>query len=237
MAAKPSPATTRFVKTSLAEQAYEELKKQILDLRLRAGARVNIDALSRECGISTSPLREALIRLGSEGLVVSSTNSGFSIAPVPDAQQMRQILEYRLMMEAHCARKGAVNASAETIANMEKACEAMSAMYKKGLSYKYYRQYIDLEQTFHQLIVDSAENPIISSAYSGLHTILLVARLSVVPNSNNIGSDTVMQEHLEIVEAFRAHDPDRAELAVHGHLKAAQLRAQRSDVASVVAAD
>ena len=52
-------AGTKLVKTPLSEQAYEELKGQILDQQLTPGQRLNIDALSRSCGISSSPLREA----------------------------------------------------------------------------------------------------------------------------------------------------------------------------------
>ena len=66
----------RLIKTSLSELAYEELKRQILDRRLQPGARLNIDSLSRECGISSSPLREALVRLGSEGWVFGRPVTG-----------------------------------------------------------------------------------------------------------------------------------------------------------------
>ncbi|MFL9881178.1 GntR family transcriptional regulator [Herbaspirillum rhizosphaerae] len=226
MTTKNPPTSSRIVKVSLAEQAYEELKKQIFDQRLLPGARLNIDALSRECGISSSPLREALIRLESEELVVSSTNTGFSIAPRPDQAKIDKIMEFRLLMEAHCARAGALAASEETIAVMEKAHDTMAAMMKKGVGYKQYRSYIDLEQVFHQAIVDSADNPAISSAYRALHTILLVARLSVVPNSDNVSTNDVADEHQEILDAFKAHDPDRAEAAVRGHLHSARGRIQ-----------
>lgn len=231
MATKSPSAGPRLVKTSLAEQAYDELKRQILDQRLRPGARLNIDALSRECGVSSSPLREALVRLGAEGLVTFSANAGFSVAPVPDAQHMRNLLEFRSMIEVFCARAGAGRANEQTVATMRKAVDVMASMREKGVGYRHYRAYMDLEQEFHQAIVDSADNPVISASYRELHLILSVARLSVVPESDNIGSDDAVREHRTIVAAFEAHDPDAAELAVRAHLEAAQARMYSRDAA------
>src|SRR5262245_6036304 len=175
MATKTPANGLRLVKTSLAELAYDELKRRILDQSLSPGTRLNIDALSRECGVSSSPLREALVRLGSEGLVVFEANMGFYVAPVPDETQMKHLLEYRLVLESYGARAGAAQANEETLAIMRKATDSMAAMRAKGVSYKQYRAYFELEQTFHQAIVDSAANPVISAAYRELHMVLLVA--------------------------------------------------------------
>lgn len=214
----------RLAKTSLAELAYEELKRRIFDQQLSPGARLNIDALSRECGVSSSPLREALVRLQSEGLVVFETNFGFYVAPAPDQEQMAHLLEYRQVLEAFGARAGAVRINDDTLTIMRKATEAMANMRAKGVSYKQYRAYFEHEQSFHQAIVDSAANPVISTAYRELHLVLLVARLSVIPDSNNIGSDAAVDEHRAILEAFEQHDPDAAEAAVLRHIQAAQER-------------
>lgn len=224
MATKSPTTGLRLVKTSLSELAYDELKRQILDQRLPPGTRLNIDALSRECGVSSSPLREALVRLGSEGLVAFAANAGFSVAPVPDEKQMKKLLEFRLLMEAHCARAGAARAGKDTLTAMKKAVDSMAAMREKGVSYKQYRAYMELEQNFHQALVDSADNEVISASYRGLHLILSVARLSVVPESNNIGSDDAVREHRAIIAAFEARDPDAAEAAVRGHIASAQHR-------------
>lgn len=220
----PTAKTERLVKTSLAEQAYEQLKRQILDQRLPPGARLNIDALSREFGISSSPLRQALTKLCSEGLVVFAANTGFSVAPVPEPQQITKMLEFRTVMEAYCARVGAACATAETVTAMKDAVDAMAAIREKGLSYKHYRAYIDLEQSFHQQIVDSAGNDVISAAYRDLHLILSVARLSVAPESNAIGSDAAVREHRDILRAFERRDASRAEDAVREHIEAAKAR-------------
>lgn len=214
----------KLVKTSLAGQAYDELKRQILDQQLQPGARLNIDALSRACGISSSPLREALVRLQAEGLVVFETNAGFSVAPVPDATQMGHLLDYRTVLEAYGARIGATRGDTEALAAMKRATDTMASMRAKGVGYKQYRSYLSQEQSFHQALVDSAGNPVVSAAYRELHLILAVARLSVVPESNNIGSDEAVREHRALIAAFEAGDGAAAEAAIIGHLGAARQR-------------
>lgn len=223
----------RLVKTSLAEQAYDELKRQILDQQLKPGERLNIDALSRSSGISSSPLREALVRLGAEGLVVFAANAGFSVAPVPDAVQMRYLMEYRLMVETHCARIGAQRDSAEAVASMRRATDTMAALRETGQAYRQYRHYLDQEQAFHQALVDSAGNPVIARDYRDLHLLLSVARLSVTPDSGNMGSDDAVQEHRAVIAAFEARDPQAAEAAIRGHIGSAQERMDRAAARAV----
>lgn len=239
MATRKAAGGVRLVKTSLAEQAYDELRRQILDRRLEPGERLNIDALSRECGISSSPLREALVRLGAEGLVAFAANTGFSVAPLPDARQMDELMAFRRLIEAHCARVGAAGADDETLAALGRAVDAMAAMREKGVGYRQLRAFSDLDEGFHRTLVDSAGNRAISAAWRDLHLILSVARLSVVPDSNVVGSDDALQEHRRIVAAFEARDPDAAEAAVRAHLDAAmeRLRVRRGAAAEAATAD
>lgn len=234
MNTRPASAAVRLIKTPLSEQAYEEIKRQILDQRLKPGERLNIDALSRACGVSSSPLREALTRLGAEGLVVFAANTGFSVAPVPDARHMRQLMEFRSVMEAHCARVGAAaEQHAKTADALDKAIAAMVALRRKGVNYRQYLSFIELEQSFHQTIVDSAGNDHIAAAWRGLHLIIGVARLSVVPHSNSLGSDAAVEEHRQIAAAFRAGDATGAEKALRAHLAAALKRMDAAGVSGL----
>ena len=222
-AVKTTPKV-KIQKTLLAEQVYDELKRQILDQRLAPGQRLNIDALTRECGISTSPLREALVRLVAEGLVTLTANAGFSVTAVPDEEHMGHLLEYRLMIESYCARLGALRRNASSLQDMRTATDGMAKMRKKGVGYRQFRAYLALEQSFHQALVDSACNPVISSHYQELHVLLSVARLSVIPDSGNFGSDEAVQEHRAVIAELEAGNASAAESAVQKHIEKAKGR-------------
>jgi DNA-binding GntR family transcriptional regulator len=222
--AKKVAAPVRFFKISLAEQAYDQIKRQILDQQLVPGQRLNIDALSRECGVSTSPLREALVRLDAEGLVSFTINAGFSVADVPNDAQMEQLLESRQMIECYCARYGAQRGDTDALSAMKKATDAMAQMRTKGVSYRQFRAYITLEQDFHLALVDSVGNSVISAQYQELHLLLLVARMSVVPESGVFGSDEAVNEHRAVISAFESGDGLAAERAIRAHIKQARRR-------------
>jgi DNA-binding GntR family transcriptional regulator len=58
-----------------------------------ATARLNIDSLSRDLAVSSSPIREALVRLEAERLVVSELYSGYAVAPKPSATYFAALTE------------------------------------------------------------------------------------------------------------------------------------------------
>lgn len=229
MTLNASPTGLAFSKTSLTEQAYGALRRMILDQQLRPGERLNIYALSRLHAVSSSPLREALVRLEAEGLVVFTANTGFSVAPLPGAEQMHQLLEFRLLMETHCARAGAGKGDADVISELTRATEAMAAMRRAGVGYDDYQAYFGLEQAFHQCVIESAGNAPIATAYRALDLILYVARRSIVRESGKLGSDEAVQEHRAIVAAYAARDPDGAAAAIQRHLAAARVRMEAQE--------
>ena len=64
---------------SVKEQTYQIIKEKILNQEYPAGARININKLAEELGISNSPIREALSLLEQQGLVISNRSSGATV--------------------------------------------------------------------------------------------------------------------------------------------------------------
>src|SRR5262245_52210340 len=83
----------------LTDRAYETLRDRILDGRLAPAERLQIDRLSKELGVSHTPVREALNRLTSEKLVTLAPYKGFSVTPLLDVESLRQLLEARRVIE------------------------------------------------------------------------------------------------------------------------------------------
>ncbi len=99
---------TMVQKTTIKEQAYQIIKRKILTQSYQLGERINIGQLSRELGISNSPIREALNLLEKEGLVVTTPNSGINVITLSrqDFYELAQMLffwvagAYRYVVEA-----------------------------------------------------------------------------------------------------------------------------------------
>lgn len=96
---------------NLSEAIYDEVLERILSGRLAADAPIRQDALAEELGASKIPLREALARLESDGLVASQANRGFVVRALSRAE-VEDVFDLRLKLEPHAAALGARNASA-----------------------------------------------------------------------------------------------------------------------------
>src|ERR1700752_1796349 len=83
-AAGESPASADGGDSTLSTRAVALMRADILELRLQPGSRLVLDVLRESYGLGLSPLREALSRLGAEGLVVGEEWRGFRVAPVTE---------------------------------------------------------------------------------------------------------------------------------------------------------
>jgi GntR family carbon starvation induced transcriptional regulator len=93
------PATaTSEITTPLSEQAYQALRRDILDGHIPPGEKLRVEVLSGTYGFSNTPLREALNRLAAEQLVVADERRGFRSAPV-SRDDFWDLTRYRLVIE------------------------------------------------------------------------------------------------------------------------------------------
>lgn len=90
--ARGAPTTDGDGDTTLAERAFRQLRDDILNGRLAPEARLRINQLQQRYGLGLSPLREALLRLSTEGLVLAQGQRGFVVAPVSLADLQDQTL-------------------------------------------------------------------------------------------------------------------------------------------------
>src|SRR5258706_14872544 len=79
--ARSAPKRTRRTRGTGAVYVYDSLRAQILDLELKPGTLLDETLVSRQFGVSRSPVREALIRLSAEGLVQNLRNRTSIVAP------------------------------------------------------------------------------------------------------------------------------------------------------------
>jgi DNA-binding GntR family transcriptional regulator len=217
-------ASGAIKRSTLSERTYEALKERILDQTLPAGTRLNIDALSRELGVSSSPIREALARLEGERLVVAELYSGSSVAPQPTSDYLHQLLDFRQLLEGHCALIGAPRGDRKTLAQMRHTFARMAAVPQIGTRYREYRRFVEADVGFHQAIVDSAGNAVMSDAYRSLNAIILQSRLYRNRSGGAARANEVMAEHRRILEAFEAGDGRLAARLIGEHLAGGRRR-------------
>jgi DNA-binding GntR family transcriptional regulator len=127
----PEASPPALETTSVEEAVYEVLRDEILDLHLAPGDRLRLRDLAARYGASPTPVRQALRRLESEGLVESSPRRGSQVAPL-SIEELEEIQAIRLGVESVLARFGAPLCTPDVVAEMETAREHMERMYLEG---------------------------------------------------------------------------------------------------------
>src|SRR5258708_19215327 len=122
----------------LAAQIYEILKSRRMDNVGEPGSRLSIDGLARDLRVSPTPIREALARLESDGLVTKRAHYGYAAAPLMDATHLEELFKMRLLLEPACAGWAAQAASPRQITGMEDLIAEM-ARPVRGEGYESYK--------------------------------------------------------------------------------------------------
>jgi DNA-binding GntR family transcriptional regulator len=109
---------------TLSNQVFEKVRDRILSGALAADAPIRQDALANELGVSKIPLREALSKLESDGLVASHPYRGFVVRPL-SRKEAEDVFDLRLKLEPAATALGAARADAEAQATAEAALAAL----------------------------------------------------------------------------------------------------------------
>lgn len=109
---------------TLAEQAHRALRRDIICGAIAAGQPLRLEYLKERYGISFSPLREALNRLHSERLVVSTASRGFRVAPFSE-EEMWDVIETRIVIDCEAMRRSLARGDEEWEARLVASFHAL----------------------------------------------------------------------------------------------------------------
>ncbi|WP_430787728.1 GntR family transcriptional regulator [Actinoplanes sp. G11-F43] len=209
----------------LSDDVHESLKSLILEHRLAPEDRINIDALARELQVSPTPVREALARLESEGLVRKRPLAGYTVSPLLTRDEFSQMFDMRMVLEGPAARWAAQRAGAdERAAVAAEAAIPFPAPEDGQDGRRSHALFTARDATFHDVVAAGAGNPLLRDAITRLHAHLHIHRL-YFPYTE---TDTTLDEHRRVAAAIAGGDPDGAEAAMLAHLAAARQRHLRA---------
>ncbi|MEV6693831.1 GntR family transcriptional regulator [Micromonospora sp. NPDC051196] len=157
----PSPAG-RTAAPSAAERAYRHLKRAILEQVHPGGSLVSEGEIAEATGVSRTPVREALLRLETEGLVRLYPKRGALILPV-SAREITDVIEARRLVEVHAAEQ-IWPRRAEIRADLAARLAEMRAAHAAGDL----TALMAADRAFHATVVDAAGNEILAELYQRL---------------------------------------------------------------------
>ncbi len=195
----------------LVQVAYEKILNNILTFTLKPGEVVSDYQISRELGMSRTPVREAIQRLMYESLVVQ----GQSKAVVADisAADILEITELRTALEQQ-AIETIVIRSPLSKAGIQKMRE-LNEELKKAIADRDFEKNFEIEDRFHFMIVASAGNKRLLEAYTRHHLLIVRARwLSLFYPEYA----PTIKEHEDIIDSLEKRDLDAAVKALKTHM-------------------
>nr|WP_314840634.1 GntR family transcriptional regulator [uncultured Microbacterium sp.] len=216
---RPQRISPRLV----VDDVHDQLLRLIIDGHIGAESPLSIDALARDFGVSSSPVREALTRLEATGLVQRLALRGYRVAPALDAEEMADLFDARILLEPTIAaaaakrsdRAGLIRGLDENVADLERAPRGD----RSGSLHAYY----EADREFHRTIVAGTRNRFLVHAYDALGA--HVQRFRLFSGGGVTDAAETIAEHRAITRAIESGDPLASDAAMLLHLTNVKSRA------------
>jgi DNA-binding GntR family transcriptional regulator len=211
-------------KPRLAEWAYDEIRRYIVDGALPAGTRLVEKKLTSSLGISRTPLREALHRLEQDGLIERNPGMGMSVTGLT-LEELNEVMGIRAVLEGHCARLAAERISDEALTDLFAAHEGAADAIRSGDV----EALIIANTQFHDGINAAARSPRCMTMINEMRESVLRYRSEAL--NEEATRRHSFDQHLEILMAMKARDGQLIENLMRAHIDdvAQQLTAARTN--------
>ncbi len=200
-----------------SERAYRWIRSRIVSGDHPVGGRLKEEELSEAIGVSRTPVREALQKLAAEGIVEFVPHRGAYVATW-SATDIEEIFDLRARLESYGARRAANGVSHEEIVRLRSLANQMDAAAREG-SANAADLVAELNNEFHQIIVEAAHSDRLAPLVTGLIQVALVHRTFRRYSPRHLARS--LAHHHELVDALEARDPEWAESVMHSHVRAA----------------
>ena len=195
--------------------AADLIREAIMDGRLEPGARLKEEQLAQDLGISRTPVREALQRLSTEGLVQARPNRGTFVRGYEPAE-LDELYELRALLEGHTARRAAERLTEAQLDDLRASCSRFEALSADTAV----EELVQENGRFHDEIHSAAGSQLLIDMIRQVIKLPLVYRSYVWYSPDQKRSSE--QAHRELVGAFERRDADAAEQIMRHHVLGAR---------------
>jgi len=209
----------------LRETVYEELRADMISCKLTPGTELREADLAARFEVSKSPVRDALMRLEREGLVITLPRQGYRVAPV-SLTDMLDMFHLRAALERACVERIITYASDEQLLSLNSYREFNRENWDGG--------FVAYNRSFHRHLAELGNNPRMRDQLFDL--IDLMERAVQVSLSNATKGDTqvLVNEHCQIIDAIQDRSIKRAQKFAEQHVLAAGKRVRDALAKSLI---
>ncbi len=217
------------MKSVNTDVAYEYIRKRILSGEYAPGKSLLTEVLAKEIKVSRTPVRDALRKLETDGLVTIRAHLGASVKRM-QLKEFREMCDLRLALEVHAAGLAALNHSETNLREIQYALEAMRRLTEEIIQAPQEQpllgELVREDVRFHISIISAAKNDLIKKEILRLHLINRVQVVLMPPGKApkaKIESEArrraIQSKHDAIYSAIAGSDPVGAKKEMESHLQ------------------
>jgi DNA-binding GntR family transcriptional regulator len=210
--------------TLLPEKIYNHLRTKLLAGEFPPGTRLDYKKISVEMGVSTTPVREAMGKLGSEGLVELVPRAGAIVRKL-GAQEAVQLYGVREAIETYAAAKAAEKISEARLQQLEGLLTKMRALITKSftttesiMTGENLSEFLQSDLAFHMTIIEAAGNPRLSKLAGDSHIHTRIFGVERFGHNQEL-MEEADETHRTIFSALKKHDAAQASALVAQHIQ------------------
>ncbi len=196
---------------SLRGRVFNKIREDILAGNYSEKDELREAAISKEMGVSRTPVREALRQLELEGLVSIIPNKGAYVNGIT-AKDIYDIYVIRSYLEGLCAKWACEHITEEQLEELEEITYLSDFHIKK----KHWEQIFELDNRFHLLLYEACGSKILEHILADYHHYVERVRKNTLASEERAGLAT--QEHTAILDAVRNKDEQKAEKLANEHI-------------------
>ena len=199
-----------------SDRAYGHIRSMILSGALQPGAQIGEEQLAESCGVSRTPVRDALRRLQAELFVTRNESqrcfvADWSLSDIEDS------FELRGMLEAHAAKRAATRINWDQLERLKSCSQAIERAIEGVIPDV--PTFLENNRTFHAIILEAAASDRLSNMLGRLVEQPVVLRTALQYDRQNLARSS--HEHSELLAAFARRDGPWAHAIMAAHIRRA----------------
>ncbi len=197
--------------SKISDQIYSTIKRRIVTIEYKPGTILSESELSAEFKASRTPVREIFQRLELEKLVTILSRVGAQVAPI-DYRYYKSLMEVKRGLDVMIVRLAVRRMTQESLDELDRLVQTL----KEQARNKLYNELIPCDMLFHQIIIEQANNEVLSGIYDNVMT--HTERFWHYSMTNLTYSDEYITTYADLLGALRNKDEAQAEKYATGHV-------------------
>lgn len=202
----------KLKRTFMKDEAYNILRKWIITGELQPGTKLRDQDLSDTLGISRTPIREALLRLEHDGLVITKANRWTLVSPI-DLKEAENIYSVVWTLESLAMEQAFPHISSKDIEELELYNENLNKIMNTEDQFAK----LQADNEFHNKIIELSNNAELPKLLSGLK--VRIQRMEIHYFSKVATMHTSYPEHQQIIDTMKKQDLNLAIEAMKANWK------------------